>query len=853
MEAIVQAWFAWAGSPNELIIDAASELNSESFSQFTQRNNIKCATISTEAHWQNGRAERHGAILGNMLSKYEVERPIQTGHDLQIALAHCTQAKNSLSIRKGYPPEVLVLGKQTRLCGSVCSDNQLPAHALADAESCHGLLFRQNLARREAARRAFHSADNDAVLRRALLRRSRPARQWYQPGEWVMIWSNSQRNQGWKGPMKVIQQEGQNTVWVTQHGKLYRPAPEHVRPVTSIESTQIDPTSAVCPDQWKIDRPNEGESQIIRDPPSQDVIPETSNPPVTTVNLAPEPPNSPSHESSEMEPMGEPVVESQEPPPSVDASTVPLPEESSDELCVGLYCQDEVSQDMCLPHQVWTSEILITETDIRQWKEEISPMEMAFLATAAKRQKSEVRLRDLTEEDKQQFAKAKQTEINNWLSTQTVKRIFRHQIPEDQVMRCRWLLPWKPIDPVEAKGNADAKKAKARLVVLGYLDPQLEEIPRDSPTMSKASRMMVLQLIASKQWTLMSFDIKAAFLQGQPQSSRVLGLEPVPELATAMKLQEDEICQLVKGAYGLVDAPYLWYKTLQKELLSLGFRASPFDPCVFLLFDEEKGNPKGILGIHVDDGLCGGDEDFHRKLQQLESKYPFGAKKVGAFTFTGIDLQQHPDKSITMSQSKYIKGINPIPVPLDRRKDESSPITEEERQQLRGLIGSLQFASVHTRPDLASRLSNLQSQINSATVETLLQGNRTLHEGKRHDDISITIQSIDPKSIRFLAFSDASFASKKSPSSQSGSIILATHEMINRNVECPISPISWGSKKIQKVVTSTLAAETMSFSSSLDQLSWIRLYWHWLFCPNDDWKHPVESLQKIPSAIATAT
>ena len=153
MEAIVQAWFAWAGSPNELIIDAASELNSESFSQFTQRNNIKCTTISTEAHWQNGRAERHGAILGNMLSKYEVERPIQTGHDLQIALAHCTQAKNSLSIRKGYPPEVLVLGKQTRLCGSVCSDNQLPAHALADAESCHGLLFRQNLARREAARR----------------------------------------------------------------------------------------------------------------------------------------------------------------------------------------------------------------------------------------------------------------------------------------------------------------------------------------------------------------------------------------------------------------------------------------------------------------------------------------------------------------------------------------------------------------------------------------------------------------------------------------------------------------------------------------------------------------------------
>jgi len=71
-----QAWLSWAGSPNELIIDAASELNSELFAVFTQSNNIKCTTISTEAHWQNGRAERHGAVLGDMLTKYDVENPI---------------------------------------------------------------------------------------------------------------------------------------------------------------------------------------------------------------------------------------------------------------------------------------------------------------------------------------------------------------------------------------------------------------------------------------------------------------------------------------------------------------------------------------------------------------------------------------------------------------------------------------------------------------------------------------------------------------------------------------------------------------------------------------------------------
>ena len=48
---------------------------------------------------------------------------------------------------------------------------------------------------------------------------------------------------------------------------------------------------------------------------------------------------------------------------------------------------------------------------------------------------------------------------------------------------------------------------------------------------------MVLQLIASCGWVLQSFDIKAAFLQGKPQADRIMGLEPLPEMRTALKLQ----------------------------------------------------------------------------------------------------------------------------------------------------------------------------------------------------------------------------------------------------------------------------------------------------------------------------
>jgi hypothetical protein len=263
--------------------------------------------------------------------------------------------------------------------------------------------------------------------------------------------------------------------------------------------------------------------------------------------------------------------------------------------------------------------------------------------------------------------------------------------------------------------------------------------------------------------------------------------------------------------------------------------------------------PDGILGLHVDDGLCAGNQQFLHKLELLEKKYPCGSKRINNFTFTGIDIQQSSDGTIHLSQSKYVKAIDPIKISTDRRKQPDEKVTEDERQQLRALIGSLQYAAVHTRPDLSSRLSNLQSSINSATVENLMTANQALHEAKKHHDVTIKIQSINTNDLRFLAFSDASFASKSNPNSHTGTLIMATHKDIGNNITCPVNAISWGCKKIQRVVTSTLAAETTSLNSVLDHLSWIRLCWAWILDPSTKWKSPHQTLKQLPETYTTAT
>ena len=787
-----QHWLNWAGAPQEMKVDSGSELNSEEFQQFLQRFSIRCTTIAPEAHWQNGTIERHGSFLQHMMTKVDMEVPINNYQQLQMMLNQCCQAKNSMMIRHGYSPEVMVFGKQSRLPGSVLSDESLPAHTVATQENQEWTAeeFRNQLKAREVARRSFHTADNSDSLRRVMLRRSCPSRGQYQKGQWVMIWrTTGPQKQSWIGPHRVIIQDETHTIWTTQAGKLYRSAPENVRRSLPEEG---EPGGPDLPED--LTQIQQQLNRIYQHPDAMQSIPEhdTLEPvnPNQPLPLSPEirPTEVPEHDRRDSsasesipQPDQEPDTQSRQETQSPDAASIDIPTDQAEGF---ITCADEECAlvSTTVDHLAWRCEFELTvpEDVINQPP---SPEETwILLATSAKKQRTEVRLSELTTSEREEFAAAKQAEVNNWIKTETLSVLLRDQIPADQVLRCRWILTWKPLDV--ADGGVDSQstkqyKAKARIVVLGYLDPHLEEIPRDSPTLGRSSRMVILQTIASHGWQLQSFDIKAAFLQGQPQKDRLILIDPVNELRTAMNMKPSEIARLHKGAYGLIDAPYLWYCALVQELTRLGMESCPFDPCVFVLREDSvvpdgdqprpsnlapaTGSIVGILGIHVDDGICGGNEKFQNVIRLLERKYPFGAKKMTSFTFTGIEVNQDPSYNITLSQSNYIRKINPIPIEVNRKSQPELPVNENERGLLRGLVGSLQYASTNTRPDLSNRLSNLQSQINSAKIETINEANRLLHEAKRYHDTTITIKSIPHEDLRFMVFSDASFASSAKP------------------------------------------------------------------------------------------
>ena len=242
----------------------------------------------------------------------------------------------------------------------------------------------------------------------------------------------------------------------------------------------------------------------------------------------------------------------------------------------------------------------------------------------------------------------------------------------------------------------------------------------------------------------------------------MVGIEPPEEMRARMHLQPHEACELLKSAYGLVNAPLLWYTELKTALLSLGFLMSPLDPCVFVLPKKEYQSGKcgslaihGLLGIHADDGLGGGDQVFEDKIRQLESRYPFGSKRKqrhGVRRIAGLHIHQDLSGSIQVDQKDYAHDIPSIHVSRERRQEPKSPVTPKELQLFRGLIGSLQYAATNTRPDISCRLSLLQAKIPSATVQDLLQGNRLLTEIKNFAEVHVKYQPIPIEQIRFIFF-----------------------------------------------------------------------------------------------------
>jgi hypothetical protein len=156
-------------------------------------------------------------------------------------------------------------------------------------------------------------------------------------------------------------------------------------------------------------------------------------------------------------------------------------ESLDDQVCVAEDGLPMINMPLvCEEQQCFSLSIDVTEQDIHKWSASTKPEEMAWIANVCKRARAEVNIKDLSLDERIMFEKAKDAELNCWIQTSALKPILRWKLNPEQILRSRWILTWKAIN--EEDSTKPQRKAKARLVVLGFQDPKLCEVARDSPT-----------------------------------------------------------------------------------------------------------------------------------------------------------------------------------------------------------------------------------------------------------------------------------------------------------------------------------------------------------------------------------
>ena len=107
----------------------------------------------------------------------------------------------------------------------------------------------------------------------------------------------------------------------------------------------------------------------------------------------------------------------------------------------------------------------------------------------------EVSWHKLNKEQREAMAEAKRVEIKEWVASKVCRAAIGEVDPQ-RIMRMRWVLTFKGVDGACENGEGTEgkrMKAKARLVVLGYSDPDVGCLNTKSPTMSRRSRQLLLQ------------------------------------------------------------------------------------------------------------------------------------------------------------------------------------------------------------------------------------------------------------------------------------------------------------------------------------------------------------------------
>ena len=303
---------------------------------------------------------------------------------------------------------------------------------------------------------------------------------------------------------------------------------------------------------------------------------------------------------------------------------------------------------------------------------------------------------------------------------------------------------------------------------------------------------------------------------------------------------------LLRALYGLKQSPALWYKHLSHTLIKLGLEPVAGVECLF-------SNDYLLLFFFVDDIVIIYDNQYLEQVNDFQTRLfnAYEMRFLGEVKwFLGIRIvRNRTTHRLWLSQDSYIdklaskfhlsteKRSPETPLPTEELSKSTSQATPQEILSYQQRVGSLNFAAVITRADIADSASKLSQYLTNPSKHHLECANRSLLYLIHTKDYAIEFDGQTNISQKvFLASSDASFANDPD----------TRHSYQGYAFSLFNGLIDWKASKQKTVTTSSTEAELLALSTAAKEtIWWTRFFDSIKFNPGHEIQIQCDNMQTI--------
>ena len=437
----------------------------------------------------------------------------------------------------------------------------------------------------------------------------------------------------------------------------------------------------------------------------------------------------------------------------------------------------------------------------------------------------------LASPDAVKWTDAMQKEMDSCAEKQVWSYVKRSDLP-----RGANILPAKWVYKIKTDENGAVIQFKARITPKGFRQKEGQDYFEVYARTGMYKSMRIgLSLAAKWDYEVDQLDVPTAFLNADVQEDIFM---EIPE--GFRDGREDMVCKVHKSLYGLKQAPRNWYLLVSDFLKASGFRATVSDPCLF--FCRSSSGRLILVFLFVDDFQVYYHRDDTADWDLIKAKLVdrFQTKDMGASKWIlGMRIQRNRvARTITLDQELYVtKALEkyglaeckvaetPEAVGACDQQSNEKPLGPSEHQRYMEIVGTLMYAAISTRLDIAHAVHYLASHMLAPTQLHVRAAERVLRylAGTRGVGLSFGAKAGatamgdsrghgERQQLDVCAFADADWAGDK----------LDRKSITGWVAKLNGDPISWSSKKQRTVALSTCEAELYAEAAAIQEVLWLR-------------------------------